>query len=421
MIEKIQNGAYERAFAALYADTDAAARRWLKAAERFSRLYGRQASTLISAPGRTEIGGNHTDHQQGRALAAAVDLDIICVCAKNDEHVIRLQSDGFGLHTVALSPLAPREGESATPAALIRGVAAWLQRHGYTVGGFDAYIHSAVPPGSGLSSSAAFETTLGHVFASLYQNKLTSLEIAQAGQYAENKYFGKPCGLLDQTASSEGGLVLMDFADPACPEIEHIPVDLTGYELCVTDTKGSHAALTDEYAAIPADMRRVARHFGEESLSGVHQEDFYRQIADLRQYGDRAVLRALHFFEENERVLRQAQALKEGRLSDFLMLVNESGRSSALCLQNIFALSNPGEQSLTLALARSETILCGRGASRVHGGGFAGTIQAYVPSAMRQMYQAEMERIFGEGCCHFLKIRLAGGLELKMSHRNKAC
>ena len=405
---------------ALYADVPAAKARYEKSMECFCRLYGHargnNETAIVSAPGRTEIGGNHTDHQNGLALAAAVDMDVVCVCAKNDDDIIRIHSAGFKPATVDLSVLSVQENEKGTSAGLVRGLAAWFASKGYPVGGFDAYVTSTVPGGSGLSSSAAFEVAIGNAFKALFcddaAGRPTPIEIAIAGKYAENVYFGKPCGLLDQIASSLGGLIMIDFADPTNPRVENVPIVLTGYELCITDTKGSHADLTPEYAAVPREMGMIAGHFGKRVLREVPPGDFFNDIAALREYGDRAVLRAMHFFRENERVGKQAAALRAGNLEAFFAFTNESGRSSASLLQNIFPAGAPQSQGVSLALALSDRALDGHGACRVHGGGFAGTIQAYVPLAAKDEYRSRMERVFGNACCHFLKIRASGGAKV---------
>jgi galactokinase len=412
MVDRIKKGEFDNALAYLYADVPAQRLRYIKASETFYQLYGCKEITIVSAPGRSEIGGNHTDHQRGLALAAAVDLDVICVCAKTDDNIIRVRSDGFAPDTLDLRELSLRENEKGTSAGLIRGVAAWFGAHGYPIGGFNAYTASAVPGGSGLSSSAAFETAIAGALKSLYKSEISPTEIALAGQYAENVYFGKPSGLLDQIAASVGGLMMVDFISPQNPQITNISIDLTGYEVCITDTKGSHADLTPEYAAVTEEMNRIAQTFGKTALRDVEPEEFYQNICGLRKFGDRAVLRAMHFFEENERVKRQTEALQAGKLNDFFALVNESGRSSTALLQNIFPASEPQNQGLSLALALSKRILCGRGACRVHGGGFAGSIQAYVPASMKEDYKLSMEAVFGSGCCHFVKIRPTGGMEV---------
>ncbi len=368
---------------------------------------------IFSAPGRIEIGGNHTDHQHGRVLAAAIDLEARCAASVNGTNVIRIDSDGFGRTEVDVSDLRPRENEKDTTAALIRGIAAWFREHGYKIGGFDGHVTSAVPGGSGLSSSAAFEVLIGNTLNGLFNGNVSALSIALAGQYAENVYSGKPCGLMDQLASSIGGLAMIDFKDPEKPIIQRIGLDLSGYEVCVVSTGGSHADLTGEYAAIPQEMKEVASFFGKQVLREVRPEDFYANIAALRQFGDRAVLRAFHFFEENERVLRQADALEKGDMRGFLEMVIQSGQSSMSYLQNVYTPLIPKEQGISLAYALSEHILAGAGAYRVHGGGFAGTLLAFVPLALKEEYKRQMSAAFGEHSCHFLNIRKEGGMEVK--------
>ncbi|MCL2343076.1 MAG: galactokinase [Firmicutes bacterium] len=367
---------------------------------------------IFSAPGRVEIGGNHTDHQHGRVLAAAVDLDTVCAAVKNDTRAVRIADRAYGVIDVDLTDLSVREHEKGASAALIRGVAAWFHAHGYAIGGFDGRVTSSIPSGSGLSSSAAFEVLTGNVFRGLFGGDVSPLEIAIAGQYAENVYFGKPCGLMDQTASSFGGLILIDFENPKQPVVTPIHAAFEGYDMCVVNTGGSHADLTGDYAAIPREMGAVAAHFGKTYLREVPPDDFYAELRQLRRLGDRAVLRAMHFFEENDRVLKQAAALERGDMAAFFSLVIESGRSSLALLQNVYSPAEPNQQGLTLALALSERILSGTGAWRVHGGGFAGTILAFMPTDLQDRYRREMEAVFGEGCCHFLNIRQEGGMEI---------
>ncbi|MCL2051422.1 MAG: galactokinase [Lachnospiraceae bacterium] len=367
----------------------------------------------FSAPGRVEIGGNHTDHQHGRVLACAVNLEAKCKARANGTSLVHIADERYGSETVDLSDLQVREDEKGTSAALIRGVAAWFKEKGYAYGGFDATITSDIPAGSGLSSSAAFEVLIGNVFKGLFGAAASPLDIALAGQFAENVYFGKPCGLMDQAASSFGGLVMIDFANPNEPIVRNIPLSLSDYMLCVVDTKGSHADLTDEYAAVPLEMKKIANHFGKEYLREVEPDIFYADIANLRQYGDRAVLRGMHFFGENDRVLKQAKALEQGEIDDFLKLVIESGLSSFSRLQNIYPAGSIKEQEMNLALSLSQEILFGKGAWRVHGGGFAGTILAFVPISLKEVYQKRMSAVFGNDCCHFLSVRAEGGIELR--------
>ena len=383
----------------------------------FAAAFGAMPQRYFSAPGRTEIGGNHTDHQHGRVLAAAVDLDTRAAVRRNGTNTIRVQSQGYPLCCVELSELEPVAAEQNSTAALIRGVAARFAQLGCPVQGFDAYVMSTVLPGSGLSSSAAFEVLMGTVINALFfENTLTAPQIAMLGQYAENVYFGKPCGLMDQMASSVGGLVAIDFADPAKPEIRSVGFDFSacGHALCIIDTHASHADLTDEYAAVPEEMKAVAAYFGANVLTQVPEGDFYAAIPALRKAcGDRAVLRAIHFYEENVRVLRQVAALEQGDFPAFLELVKQSGRSSYMYLQNVIVSGSRAHQDVALALAMCEKYLNGRGAFRVHGGGFAGTVQAFVPCDMLEDFRLAMDRVLGQGSCHVLSIRQLGGTEME--------
>ncbi|MCL2628290.1 MAG: galactokinase [Oscillospiraceae bacterium] len=370
---------------------------------------------LFSAPGRVEIGGNHTDHQHGVVLAAAVDLEVKCTASKNSTGIINIENQQYGSFSLSLDNLDVRPEEKETAAAVVRGVAAWFKKHGHTIGGFDASVSSTVPVGSGLSSSAAFEVLIGNVFKGLYGCDVSPLDIALAGKYAENEYFGKPCGLMDQAASSFGGLNLIDFADPDSTVVTPINTQLPGYLMCIVETGGSHADLTAEYAAIPHEMKLVAGHFGYEFLNELPTDVFYENINKLRaaKISDRAILRSIHFFEECLRAKEQAKALQTGDIPEFLSLINKSGLSSLAYLQNVFTSSNPSEQGLTLALALSEKLLAGKGAWRVHGGGFAGTILAFVPTDLKDEYNRQMSKIFGKNFCHFLNISNNGGREIE--------
>jgi galactokinase len=383
--------------------------------KQFAELYGEgREVSLFSAPGRTEIGGNHTDHQHGRVLAAAINLDILCAAAKNGDNVIRIKSKGFKEDIIDLSELAPKESEKEKAASLIRGVAARFAQLGYQIGGFDAYTVSDVLKGSGLSSSAAFEVAVGTMLNHLYNGgKVPAVSVAQIGQYAENVYFGKPSGLMDQAASAVGGFVAFDFKDPANPVVEPVDFDFAscGHSLCIVDTGGSHADLTGDYSAVTAEMKAVAAFFGKECLREVDEAAFFGSLGKLRaELGDRPVLRAMHFFGDNARVPKQAEALRNGDFEGFKRLVIESGRSSRDMLQNVFSTKSPVEQGLSLALSLSERLLAGKGAWRVHGGGFAGTIQAFVPDELLESYRSEMEKVFGAGSCHVLSIRKDGGV-----------
>lgn len=374
-------------------------------------------SFRFSAPGRTEIGGNHTDHQRGCVLAAAVDLETIAEVTFNHQNCIRVQSEGYPLTVVELDDLSIREDEKNTTAALIRGVAAAFVQRGARLKGFDAEVYSTVLPGSGLSSSAAFEVLMGTICNELFfDRKLSAVEIAQIGQYAENVYFGKPSGLMDQAASSVGGMVFIDFADPDKPLVEQIDFDFekAGHALCIIDSGADHADLTDEYAAIPRELKEVCTYFGKDVLREVPEEDFMRELPAMRgQVSDRAILRSIHFYQENKRVLQQKKALENNDFEAFLCLTTQSGYSSWMYLQNISPTGAAQHQEMALALALCDTILQGKGAYRVHGGGFAGTVQAFVPLYMLEEFKTNIERVLGADSCHVLRIRNEGGVRLR--------
>ena len=415
---RLRQGGLDETLQSLYgaARLEAARSRCAGVLEGFARTFGKEAEALFSAPGRTELGGNHTDHQHGRVLAAGVDLDILAAAAVNDSGVIRVQSEGYPLIAVDLDRLTPVPGEENTSAALIRGVAARMKELGCPVSGVEAYMVSDVPGGSGLSSSAAFEVLTGTMLNGLFWGgRASAVEIAQIGQYAENVFFGKPCGLMDQTASSVGGVVAIDFADPSRPVVEQISLDLAagGYALCIIDSGADHADLTDEYAAVTRELKAVCRHFGKEVLREVPEEDFLAQLPQVRRAaGDRGVLRAFHVYGENRRAAAEAQALREGDFDGFLRLVRESGRSSAMYLQNIVPTGAVEHQEMMTALALAERLLEGRGAVRVHGGGFAGTAQAFVPLELLERFKAGIEAALGAGSCHVVTIRPVGGVRL---------
>ena len=372
---------------------------------------------VFSAPGRTEIAGNHTDHQHGCVLAAAVNLETVADVCLNGSNMIRVQSKGYPAFEVSLDDLSVREEEKNTTAALIRGVASCFAEKGAKLEGFDAVVCSTVLPGSGLSSSAAFEVLFGTILNELFFNqKLSAIEIAQIGQYAENVYFGKPCGLMDQMASSVGSLVFIDFEDPAQPKVEKISFDLAeaGFALCIIDSGADHADLTDEYAAIPAEMKQVCSFFGKEVLRQIPEDEFFAALPKLRgTVSDRAILRAMHIYEENQRVMGQVQALKDQNVDLFLELIKESGRSSWMYLQNITPTGAVMHQEVAVALALCKKLLGNKGAYRVHGGGFAGTVQAFVPVDLLPKFKAEIENVLGEGKCHVLSIRSEGGIRIK--------
>ena len=372
---------------------------------------------VFSAPGRTEISGNHTDHQCGCVLAAAVNLETVADVRLNGTNNIWVQSEGYPTIKVNLDDLSVHEEEKNTTAALIRGVASSFVQRGAKLKGFDAVVNSTVLPGSGLSSSAAFEVLFGTILNELFfDKKLTAVEIAQIGQYAENVYFGKPCGLMDQMASSVGGLVYIDFENPENPVIEKINFDLAkaGYALCIIDSGADHADLTDEYAAIPYELKEVCDFFGKEVLRQIPEEDFLAALPNLRNHvSDRAILRAIHVYQENKRVKVQAAALRNEDLYAFFHLVRQSGHSSWMYLQNIYPSGSIMKQEVALALALCDTLLQGKGAYRVHGGGFAGTVQAFVPFDLLPKFKEGIENVLGEGKCHVLNIRNDGGIRIK--------
>ena len=382
----------------------------------FAAVFGGRPERYFSAPGRTEVGGNHTDHQRGRVLAAAVNLDTRAAVRRNGTNTIRVLSQGYPMCVVDLNVLTPRPEEINGTAALIRGVAARVAELGCRVGGFDAYVESTVLPGSGLSSSAAFEVLTGTMINHLFFDcRASQPEIAMIGQYAENVFFGKPCGLMDQTASAVGGLVTIDFARADEPDIRSVDFDFSasGYALCIVDSRASHADLTEEYAAIPREMKEICTCLGREVLSQIPEETFYAAIPRLRaRCGDRAVLRAIHFYADNARVPRQVEALEAGNFERFLELVNQSGRSSFMYLQNVVPAGYREHQDMALTLALCGHLLNGRGAFRVHGGGFAGTVQAFVPQDLLPAFRSGIDSVLGEGACHVLSIRPQGGVEM---------
>lgn len=390
--------------------------RYARAAEEFTRAFGRSPLAVFNAPGRTEIGGNHTDHQHGEVLAASINKDAIAMAAPREDGRVNILAEGFGKTSIGPGELDIREEEKGTTSALIRGVLAGLKDAGFESGGFDAYVTSDVLIGAGLSSSAAFETLVGTMVSGLYYDmKISPVEIAVAGQYAENVFFGKPCGLMDQMACSVGGLVHIDFEDPADPKVDKVECDPAGMGLllCITDTKGSHADLTDEYAAVPYEMKQVANLLGRDVLRHVTLDDITDNISMLRsKAGDRAVLRAIHFVNETRRAGEEAEALRSGDTAAFLELVRQSGDSSFKYLQNVYSNRDVTSQNVSLALAVSESILGPGEAARVHGGGFAGTIQAFVKAENAGRYKESMDKVFGKGACEILAIRKYGGIRV---------
>lgn len=362
----------------------------------------------FSAPGRVEIGGNHTDHQHGRVLAAAINLESKAIVRRNCEGKIRVISEGYDPVEIDVWDLGVHEEEKNTTAALIRGVASAFTECGCKLGGLDAKVSSTVLPGSGLSSSAAFEVLIGRILNGLFfEDKLTPVQIAQIGQYAENVYFGKPCGLMDQTASSVGGLVYIDFRDPAHPVVENVEYDFDGcgYTLCIIDSGADHAGLTENYAAIPGELHKVCRVFGREYLRDVDESEFYARLPEVRKVaGDRGALRAMHIFDDSRRVAEQVAALRNNDFDCFLKLVNDSGDSSWKYLQNVIPSGSREHQSMAFTIALCKKLLNSRGAVRVHGGGFAGTALAFVPDGEFNKFREGVERVLGAGCCHKLSI-----------------
>lgn len=419
LAEEFRHQAYEDLLTDIYMDPDRIqqqTKRYIHTLMKYEQSFGPGEVEIYSAPGRSEIGGNHTDHQHGEVLAASINCDAIAVAGRTCGNTVTVISDGCKPLTVHLSELSQNEGEKGSTIALIRGVLSGLKERGYTLGGFQAYITSDVLIGAGLSSSAAFETLIGTVVSGLYNDmKISAIEIALVGQYAENVYFGKPCGLMDQMACSVGNLVHIDFADPQKPVVEKIELDLSeyGYSLCIVDTKGSHADLTDEYAAIPLEMKQAAACFHKEVLRDISEEALLGDLTAVRSAaGDRAALRAIHFVTENKRVRQEIAALQNKDFNGFLQTVRASGDSSFKYLQNVYSSRDPHHQNVSLALAVSDVYLGENGVSRVHGGGFAGTIQSFVKNTAVMEYRTVMDRIFGEGSCSILKIRRYGGMKV---------
>ncbi len=413
----LANGGYDRLFVTLYGEdqVDAQRARYLAAIDGYVKTFGDSDDLrLFSAPGRTEIGGNHTDHNHGCVLAGSVNLDVIAVVSPRDDTLVQVQSAGYPMDTVDITDLASRAEEINRSASLIRGTVACFAKRGYGIGGFNAYTTSNVLKGSGLSSSAAFEVLIGTILNHIYaQTQVSAVEIAQIAQFAENQYFGKPSGLMDQMASSVGGIVTIDFADTDNPVIEAVPFDFaaSGYKLCIVDVGGDHADLTHEYAAVPAEMKAVAGDFGKPYLRDITMDDLLAAMPALRaNNGDRAVLRALHFLNENERVGKQVAALKANDFDTFKKLIIESGHSSFEYLQNVYAVCDVKEQSMSVALVLAQRLLDGCGAWRVHGGGFGGTTQNFVPADKLDAFITTMEAVFGKGHCHVLSIRPYGGI-----------
>lgn len=414
----IQNGKFDKDFTLLYGDAQSARVRYIDAVDEFVKFYGeRDNIRLFSAPGRTEIGGNHTDHQHGMVLAGSVNLDVIAVVSANGSDTVRIKSKGYKMDEIYINDLEIKENEKGKACSLIRGVLAAFSQNGYNIGGFDAYTTSDVLKGSGLSSSAAFEVLVSNIVNGLFNNAaVDAVSIAKYSQFAEREYFGKPCGLLDQMASSVGGFTYADFCDPQNPIVEKINLDLSesNHTLCVVDTGGDHADLTQDYADITLECKAVSNALGVEFLRDADEDEFYKNIALIREKcGDRAIMRAIHVFNENRRVLTQKAALKRGDFNTFFAAVKRSGESSYDLLQNIYSPSNPKQQAISLALTLTKQFLNGHGAYRVHGGGFAGTIQCYIPNRMFDDYKQMIESVFGNSSCVKLLVRQAGGYEIK--------
>lgn len=384
---------------------------------KFRETFDCNEADVFSSPGRSEIGGNHTDHNHGRVLAAAVNLDNIAVAAKNNSNIIRILSIGYPQFEVDLSVLNPDKNEYFTSASLLRGISSRLKTLGFAIGGFNAIIDGGVPKGSGLSSSASFEVLIGTIISHLFnKGNLDPITNAITGQFAENNFFGKPCGLMDQTACAVGGFITIDFKDPSNPIVNKVDFDFssTGFALLITDTGGNHADLNDEYASIPSEMKSVADTLGKTVLRDISLEQLVDTIPLLRKMtGDRAILRAFHFLGDNERVVKQVEALEKNDFPAFLQLVIDSGYSSYMYNQNVFPVNNAREQGVSLALALSEMVLKGQGAWRVHGGGFAGTIQAFVPQHLLDEYISTLEHAFGQGACSKLSIRRQGSVKIE--------
>lgn len=414
VIQQIKDKQYDDLFNDVYIDLhllDKQKERYIKAVEKFISLYGDKEVTIISVPGRSEVCGNHTDHQHGQVLAAAINLDIIAVVSKQE--TVKVLSDDYDLKEINVQDLEKRDDEAGTSEGLIRGVLSRFQQLGYHIGGFEAYMTSDVLQGSGLSSSAAFEVMIGTILSALYNDMTVDpVLIGQIGQYSENVYFEKPCGLMDQCACSVGSLIHIDFKDNNHPVVEKIDVDFSSYHhsLCIVDVHASHADLTADYASIPSEMKAVASCFDKEFLRDVDENEFYQQLPSIREkVSDRAILRAIHLFNENKRVEHIVQALNNNDFTQFKKIIVESGDSSFKYLQNVYSNHDVDHQAVSLALALSQNILGSHGVCRVHGGGFAGTMQAFVEDDYVAIYQEKIEAVFGKGSCHVLKIRKYGG------------
>ncbi len=416
-INAIKSGEMNENFKAVYVTDEAVElqkERYIETIEEFISLFGDDRDIIVtSAPGRTEVCGNHTDHNNGKVLAASINLDAIAVCAISNENTVRVKSKGHAMNVVDITKLLPDESEFGRSTAMVRGVVSKIKDMGYKIGGFDAVTTSDVMGGSGLSSSAAFEVLLGTTVSYLFNDgKIDPVDIAKVAQYSENVFFGKPCGLLDQMASSVGTFVTIDFKSTENPVINKVAYDFSksGHSLCIVDTGGNHSDLTEDYAAVRSEMESVAKAMGKNVLREIDFEDFKNAVPELTQkVNDRALLRAYHFYNENLRVEKAVNALENDDFDTFKEVILDSGKSSYMLNQNVYSPSNATEQKLSLALCVTEDLLKDKGAFRVHGGGFAGTIQAFVPNEILDTYKTEMEKIFGKGSCHVLIIRPVGG------------
>lgn len=427
LVEKISNGGLDQELKTLYVDSEifeSTKKRYIQAVKSFEQKFGGEGDVhIFSAPGRSEVCGNHTDHQHGMCVAASINLDVVAVARKRDDSKVNVLSEGYDLISCDSKDLKFSQADSGTTKALIRGVLKGCLEEGFAVGGFDCYMTSNVIVGAGLSSSAALENALGTAVNHFYNDgKMSAIDVAKISKYAENVYFCKPCGLLDQMASSVGGLIHIDFKDVENPQVNKIDVDFSafGYSLCIVDVHASHADLTEDYASIPKEMKSVAEYFGQTHLRNVKPEDFYSNLAGVRaKCSDRAMLRAYHFFEEEENVQNLVKKLEEKDFPGFLHFVKASGNSSYKFLQNIYSPRIPENQSVSIALAFSQKYLetqkgCrdSKGVCRVHGGGFAGTIQAFVKDQFVSEYKENIEKIFGSDSCHVLKVRPAGSVKV---------
>ena len=418
LVEMIKNGGFDDKLLDLYCDEtllEYQRDRYIKAIRFFEEKFGEGDVSILSVPGRSEVGGNHTDHQHGCVIACGINLDIIAVARKSDNMMI--YSNGTSVGNVDASQLSLKEAEKHTSLALVKGVLRKLSLQGYEVGNVEAVLFSDVLVGSGLSSSAAFEVSIANLMSHFYNNdSIPPMDMAIASQYAENVYFDKPCGLMDQSACAYGGLIFIDFENIKSPYVRKLDVDFSsfGYSLCIVDTKGSHSGLTDEYAAMPNEMKEVASYFGQDVLRGIKYEQIIDNIAELRKTcGDRAVLRSLHMITENDRAIAEAEALEEGDFAKFLKIFEASGNSSYKYLQNVYVSSNVRNQPMSIALCVSEELLKdGKGIARVHGGGLAGTIQAFVKNEYVEEYKKGIEKVFGANSCLVLKVNMYGATTL---------